>query len=137
MKTKPSTCAPFTISGTGVAVGFFHYFSPSKTGQVTPQTKHCGKVRRILIRQDAGGGATAVTAYVIHRSRPPVTPSTIPDEFVIIETASLTPTASATVAFFDSPVTAEPTFQDSCCLVLDVTAGAGAWTFVGFVEMDS
>ena len=120
---------PFSISGSGVAIGSQDMF---------PSGILYGRIRRVVVRMDPGGLVTACKLYMVHRKHAGTTPATIPDEYVVVETASLSPTASASVAFLDSPITAEPGFQDTLKLFIDATAvsGAGTWTMVGFIEVE-
>lgn len=133
---QQGNCYPFTISGTGAQRKVFYFFSPAKDGSVAPQTKHNGKICRIVARQEAGGGATAVTMDFVHRSHTGTDPAVIPDEYIPVHVDSQAPTADAKTAFFDSIVEARPAFQESLKLILDVTSGSGAWTITGYVELE-
>lgn len=134
---NPSNNAKFVVSGTGNAIGHFHFFCSELTGQALPITKHNGRIRRIVMRQPAGGGATAVVIDFVQRLYvASADPATIPDEYIVCHVASQTPTASAKTAFFDSTVDRPPTFQEGLNMILSVT-GVGAWSFVGYVELEN
>ena len=118
-----SSNIPFALSGTGNAVD----------EQVIVQAKRNGRVRRIVARST--GGATAALFFLVQNNRTGVTaPTTEPDENVVVETDSVDLTASAHANSLDSPVSAEPTFQNGLTLVASVTA-SGAWTLVGYIEV--
>lgn len=117
----------FEITGTGVAVGSFDFF---------PLTELNVRLKRIVIRQELGGGATACTIYGVQNRHQGADPALIPEENVPLETDSIVPTASATQAFLDSPISMHPTFSRGLKLFVKVTAGAGAWTFKGYLELE-
>lgn len=132
-----SNCAKFRFTGTGNGFGHFHFFCSELTGQALPITKHNGRIRRIVMRQESGGGATAVVLDFVHRLYVAQTdPASIPDEYIVCHVASQTPTASAKTAFFDSTIDRPPTFQDGLNLIATVTA-VGAWAFTGYVELET
>lgn len=133
-----TSCIFFTIAGTGVQVKEAQIAPSSGTIGTLGTGRARGRVRRIVIREAAGGLATSATFYLIHNNRVAVTsPSTEPDENVIVETAAVPLTASASVASLDSPISAQPAFQNSLLLVADVTAATGAWSLTGFIEIES
>lgn len=142
MSKSPSSWKFFTISGTGVARAEWDLHS-STPGSSTPPTSGVGgpqyfngRVKAIKLRQPASGTATAVTFYLVHNKQHDIDPATLKDENIVVETASLVPTASDTATFLDTVIDAKPTFQSSLVGVLDVTAAAGAWSFVVAVELE-
>jgi hypothetical protein len=92
-----------------------------------------GRVEELVLRQDLGGGATGVDAYVTHSgssASAPVAPVATPDylDAPVIETAHV-PTASAKVASLVESYAAGAVFNGRLrkWVLLNVT-GAGAWT---------
>lgn len=121
---------PFTVTGTGSAVVEHDFFANSLI------TRPSGRVRRVVVREAAGGGATAADIYFATFGNKNISsPSTEPGEKFIITISAVTLTASATATSLDSPITAEPAFQDSLTAVFDVT-GSGAWTITGWIEVE-
>lgn len=120
----------FRISGTGVQQQS-EVLAAISLGGIT------GRVRGICVRQEAGGGATsAVFALVGSRQDPTVPLASIPDENIVLLTAAVPLTASATAASLKSVVTPVG-YSSSLAIIANVTAGAGAWTLVGYVEVET
>lgn len=142
---NPSSKVPFSISGTGDAVGVFRFFginvaSAAAGGAAVTGggTTHNGRVTYVYIRQEAGGGASEFDLKVVDRDLAVSTSTVyanIPDDYVIIEAPAVTSTASATDASLDSPLDAPPTYQSSLAIVVDVTA-VGAWTLLGYLTLE-
>lgn len=130
-----TSCIPFSMTGTGTEVQKFDLFGD---GGAETDLRYSGRIRRLVIREAAGGGATAGTFYIVHLTDAydHADPAAIGAEKIVVETSSVPLTASATAASLDSPIDAEPTFQDKAVLYVKVTAGSGAWTIVGFVEIE-
>lgn len=140
MKTRLSGgCIFFSVSGTGAQVKETQILPQAAAGIINAlgTNRYGGRVRRIVIREAVGGGATAANFYLIHRNRVTVTaPASEPAENIIVVASAVVLTASASAASLDSPISAEPAFQDSLLLVAEVTAAVGAWTILGFVEVE-
>lgn len=138
MRTRQCTCHFFTVSGTGVSVEEVAILPKQDGGNaIGGALRYTGNIRRIVIREEAGGLATAATFYLVHNLRSSVTsPSTEPAENVVVVTSSVPLTASASAASLDSAISAEPAFTGSLLLVADVTAATGAWSLTGFVEVE-
>lgn len=116
----------FTVSGSGSGVASFTF---SVSGN--------GSVRRVVVKEGAGGGATETDIYFFSMGLTSVTsPSTEDQSYVIIFIEDLVLTASATAVSLDSPLSAEPTFQDTLAAVFDVTA-VGDWTITGYIEIEA
>jgi hypothetical protein len=121
----------FSVSGDGSGVAEFDFFPRSNT------IRQSGRVRRIVVREPAGGGATATDIYFFSFGTKDVAdPATADQGDVVIMVDDLVLTASATAVSLDSPITSEPTFQDSLVAVFDVTA-TGEWTISGWIEVES
>jgi hypothetical protein len=119
---------PFSVSGTGAEAQSVELFG-------NPQS---GRVRRIVLRQDAGGGATTGDLYLFTDNfEPTSSPSTDDQTKAVVVVSGVALTASASAVSLDTPISAEPAFKSTLTLVADVTAGAGAWTLVGYVEVES
>lgn len=118
----------FTVSGTdNQAV---------ETGIPTGAAKRNARIRRLVLRQAAGGGATTCNIYFLHKNRSSVTIASEPRENVPIEIAGVPLTASATALSLDTTFTSEPVCQDSVNILFDVTA-VGAWTLTGYYEYET
>jgi hypothetical protein len=125
-----SLIATFTVSGTGSDVVEYDFFPNSRTTRVS------GRIRRVVVKEDVGGGATATDIYFFTFDEKGVAvPSTADQSKVVVFVEDLVLTASASAVSLDSPITAEPAFQNSLVAVFDVTA-VGAWTITGWVELE-
>ena len=92
------------------------------------------------IRQDDGGGATAVDVYLVCGQETfeqwGSDVANIPEENIVFKIAGATPTPSATVAFSTGPVgnaDRNPLTSGRCYMVF-VPTGTGPWVFAGYVE---
>src|SRR5688572_11055578 len=123
----------FTLTGTGVAVSNTDLMPLLVGGD---RIRYSGRVNRFFVRQAAGGGATAGTfSMFTNRMRTAATlasPSTAARDNMTFLTASVVLTASASTPSLDTTFDSPPVFKDSMTLVVDVTAGAGAWTLLGY-----
>jgi len=132
----------FTVSGTGSTTGVATLVGGTTPFQndlgttITARAGRNGKVTYILIRQDAGGGATSCDYKMIDNQLATNTAyASIKDEYIVSEGSSIALTASATDASLNSPIDARPTFQSNLAIVFNVTA-VGAWTLTGFVTLE-
>jgi hypothetical protein len=129
----------FTVSGTGSETQEVQIMPGQDSGFIIGQRDGIslnGSVRRFVVRQALGGGATAADFYLVHNKQVGVVVASLAGENVVVEIAAAVLTASGTAVSLDTPITAEPAFKSSLLLVCDVT-GAGAWTLVGFVEIET
>lgn len=125
-----SLIATFTVSGTGDAVVEHDFFPNSVTTRVN------GRIRRIVVKEAVGGGATETDIYFFTFGEKEIDdPAAADQSKVVVFVEDLALTASATAVSLDSPITAEPAFQNSLVAVFDVTA-VGAWTLTGWVELE-
>lgn len=125
-----SLIATFTVSGTGDAVVEHDFFPNSVTTRVN------GRIRRLVVKEDAGGGATATDIYFFTFGEKDIAdPATADQSKVVVLASAVALTASASAVSLDTPITAEPAFQNSLVAVFDVTA-VGAWTITGWVELE-
>lgn len=146
MPQNPSSKFRFSVSGTGSQVAVFRFHgrnvssSPSG-GTVDPNAgvNKSGRVTAILVRQDAGGGATAFDYTLVdgnYATPDTITYASIPDEYIVSEGVAVATTASATAASLNSTIDAKPTYRDSLAIVFNVT-GAGAWTLLGHLTVET
>lgn len=122
--------APFTVSGTDSEVVEYDFF-PNSTS-----TRPHGRIRRMVVKESAGGGATECDIYLFTFDEKGVAaPAAADQSKVVVFVEDLVLTASASAVSLDTPITAEPAFQNSLTAVFDVT-GSGAWTITGWVELE-
>ena len=109
-----------TVSGTGSSVvDATVYASPAR-----------GRVRGIIIRQDAGGGGTSLTSiWLTHTPATALTGGVPVADYVIAEGSAVALTASATAPSARTRIDTPPEFAKGLGLTVSVVA-SGAWTLV-------
>lgn len=138
-KGKIQSSALFQVSGDGAEIQEVQVLPPSGGNLIgakgTP--KFTGRIRHIKLRQNAAGLATVADFFLVHNNQTGVVAATLDRLNAPFGSLAVTPlTASATVPFLDTPITAEPIFVDSLLFVANVTTATGAWTFHGRVEIE-
>lgn len=124
-------CVPFRITGNGVGQGRYDIHDPLDTVGVS------GRIRRIVLREEAGGLATACDLYLLHNKQPSnVAIASVPEENITVEASGIVLTASATALSLDTPIDMEPAFRGSLSVVANVTAATGAWALTGYIETE-
>ena len=148
MFNNPVAKIPFSISGTGDTVGVFRFFgkntlSSAAGGSAVTDYSGVGsngKLYWIMMRQAAGGDATALDYKLVDREYAVSTSTVlanIPDEYLVSEGAAVALTASATDASLNSVIDSPAIYQSSLALVIDVTtAASGAWTITGYIGVE-
>ena len=140
MPHNPSSRLDFSVSGTDSQVVVFRFHGRNVSSAPEGGTVDTGagvnkngEVRHIVVRQDAGGGATSFDFKLVDGNYPTpdgITYASIPEEYVIADGATIATSASATVASLDSVIDAEPTYKQSLAIVFNVTR-SGPWTLIG------
>lgn len=134
-RNRTVTSIPFEVSGTGAAVA-----SQELVARVIDSVKSVyanGILRAFNARQHTGGGATACEIYFSHRRiTGNASPQALARSYLVAKATAATMTPSDTDAFIDTPLSAEPHFVENLCIYIRVTAGAGAWTVSGTVDVE-
>jgi hypothetical protein len=96
-----------------------------------------GRVVEILARQDAGGGATAASFYLVQTDS---AVSATPDDLdLFYKNTGVAMSASATAASLIDTVTVGGSFRKDVGkrVAVNVTAGSGAWTINVVVKVEA
>lgn len=120
----------FVLTGTGDQVQGVTFFGNDANDKIS------GRLRRFVVREDAGGGATEADFYFATFNHTDLDdPANDPQEWFIAVVENQALTASATEVSLDTPFEAEPAFKDSLSLYADVTA-TGDWELRGWIEVE-
>lgn len=92
-------------------------------------------VRQILLRQPAGGGMTACDVYLVTNGNMAPVVATLGQEDIAVEISPASTAASATDCFIRTPIEYETFLDDSLVILVDVTA-VGAWSIIGYVDVE-
>ena len=118
---------PISITSTGTTEG----------AQVLKASgMRAGRVRELKLRQTAGGGMTDCLVAVVTNGSTGTAYASVADEDVAVDVTPTSVTASATVAFVDTPIEGFAAVKDSLEIRIHTVTGTGAWTVVGHIVVE-
>ena len=118
---------PVRISSSGTAEGAAVLKAALQRG---------ARVRHLTLRQEADGGMTDCAVSIITNGTTGTAIASVPDEDIVVAVDPSSVTASATVAFVDTPIEGFAPVKDSIEVRIHGITGSGAWVVVGYLTLE-